>query len=172
MRDFGVAGFSGVMATVIMAPVFNVNVSMNKTMAKIDMKPHVHKKDSSFFTHASKLIKEKGIKELFKVNPKALLSSFWFQGISFSTKNTLQNLLNFTRFHDGFLRTFLANTLSGTIGGITALTAVFPFNYPRVMLAQMKSLKDYYRNFNLYLVTVAIYRGLYFGVFDSIKTNS
>lgn len=58
------------------------------------------------------------------------------------------------------------------VGGLIALTALFPFNYPRVMLVQMKGLKDFYKDFRFCLIPVAIYRGLYFGIFDSIKTNS
>lgn len=58
------------------------------------------------------------------------------------------------------------------IGGMMTLTVLFPFNYRRVMLAQMKGMRDFYRDFSFYLIPVAIYRGLYFGIFDSIKTDS
>lgn len=62
IRDFVVAGFAGAVANGVMAPVFNVNLSMNKAMKKINMNPNVHKKNQSFFAHAFGLIKEKGIR--------------------------------------------------------------------------------------------------------------
>lgn len=63
----------------------------------------------------------------------------------------------------------LIKIISGSIGGSIALLALFPFNYPRVMLAQMKGIKDFYKNFTFHLIPTIIYRGLYFGIFDSIK---
>lgn len=62
MRDFVVAGFAGAVANGVMAPVFNVNLSMNKAMAKLNMDLNLHKKNQSFFAHAFKLIKAKGIR--------------------------------------------------------------------------------------------------------------
>jgi len=37
------------------------------------------------------------------------------------------------------------------------------------MMARMKGLKDFYKDLCSYLIPTAIYRGLYFGIFDTIK---
>jgi hypothetical protein len=55
------------------------------------------------------------------------------------------------------------------MAGIAALTVMFPTGYPRVMLVRMNGVKDFYKSFHLYLVPTVIYRGLYFGMFDSSK---
>ena len=52
-----------------------------------------------------------------------------------------------------------------------ALMALYPLDYPRVMVVQMKSIKDFYKNFSFHLIPSAIYRGLYFGIFDSLKRD-
>lgn len=57
------------------------------------------------------------------------------------------------------------------IGGSIALFVIFPFSYPIVMQVKMSGFKDHYKNFRFYIIPVLIYRGTYFGVFDSIKTN-
>ena len=62
--------------------------------------------------------------------------------------------------------------MSGAVGGAIGLAAVFPSDYPRVMLVRMKGIKDLYKHFWVYLIPILFCRGLTFGIFDTIHNNS
>jgi solute carrier family 25 (adenine nucleotide translocator) protein 4/5/6/31 len=103
-------------------------------------------------------------------------------------------MFNFRRDKDGYGLFFLGNVMSGGAAGALSLLFVYSLDYARTRLAadnksakkggerQFNGLLDVYkktmasdgfaglyRGFVISAVGIVIYRGLYFGIFDSVK---
>ena len=104
-------------------------------------------------------------------------------------------MFNFKKDRDGYLKWFAGNLVSGAAAGASSLLFVYSLDYARTRLAndaasvkngsgerQFNGLLDVYkktlasdgivglyRGFNVSCVGIIVYRGLYFGMYDSLK---
>lgn len=104
-------------------------------------------------------------------------------------------MFNFKKDKDGYWKWFAGNLASGGAAGASSLFFVYSLDYARTRLAndskaakkgggdrQFNGLVDVYkktyksdgiaglyRGFNISCVGIIVYRGLYFGMYDSIK---
>lgn len=103
-------------------------------------------------------------------------------------------MFNFKKDRDGYWKWFAGNLASGGAAGASSLFFVYSLDYARTRLANdakaakgggerqfnglvdvyRKTLKSdgiagLYRGFNISCVGIIVYRGLYFGLYDSIK---
>jgi solute carrier family 25 (adenine nucleotide translocator) protein 4/5/6/31 len=114
--------------------------------------------------------------------------------LNFSFKDYFKRLFNKNKEKDGYWVWFAGNLASGGAAGSASLTFVYSLDYARTRLSNdLKSAKKggqkqysglvdvykqtlktdgiagLYRGFVISCVGIVIYRGLYFGIFDSIK---
>ena len=118
-----------------------------------------------------------------------------FQALNFAFKDYFKKLFNFKKDRDGYLKWFAGNLVSGAAAGASSLLFVYSLDYARTRLAndaasvkngsgerQFNGLLDVYkktlasdgivglyRGFNVSCVGIIVYRGLYFGMYDSLK---
>jgi solute carrier family 25 (adenine nucleotide translocator) protein 4/5/6/31 len=143
---------------------------------------------------ASRIMKEEGFKSLWKGNGTNVLRYFPTQALNFSFKDYFKRLFGKSKEKDGYWIWFAGNLASGGAAGSASLTFVYSLDYARTRLSndlksakkggekQFKGLFDVYkktiatdgiaglyRGFVISCVGIIIYRGLYFGIFDSIK---
>jgi len=118
----------------------------------------------------------------------------FYQALNFAFKDYFKRLFNFKKDRDGYWKWFAGNLASGGAAGASSLFFVYSLDYARTRLAndakaakkggerQFKGLFDVYRKtlasdgiaglyrgFNLSCVGIIVYRGLYFGLYDSVK---
>jgi solute carrier family 25 (mitochondrial adenine nucleotide translocator), member 4/5/6/31 len=114
--------------------------------------------------------------------------------LNFAFKDYFKRLFNFKKDRDGYWKWFGGNLASGGAAGASSLFFVYSLDYARTRLANdakaakgggdrqfnglvdvyRKTLKSdgvagLYRGFNISCVGIIVYRGLYFGLYDSIK---
>jgi solute carrier family 25 (adenine nucleotide translocator) protein 4/5/6/31 len=143
---------------------------------------------------ASRIVKEEGFKALWKGNGTNVLRYFPTQALNFSFKDYFKRLFNKNKERDGYWVWFAGNLASGGAAGSASLAFVYSLDYARTRLSNdLKSSKKggqkqysglidvykqtlktdgiagLYRGFVISCVGIVIYRGLYFGIFDSIK---
>ncbi|KAE8696827.1 ADP,ATP carrier protein 1 [Hibiscus syriacus] len=112
----------------------------------------------------------------------------------FPTQDYFKRLFNFKKDRDGYWKWFAGNLASGGAAGASSLLFVYSLDYARTRLANdakaakkggerqfnglvdvyRKTLKSdgiagLYRGFNISCVGIIVYRGLYFGMYDSLK---
>ncbi|KAG9151873.1 hypothetical protein Leryth_002142 [Lithospermum erythrorhizon] len=112
----------------------------------------------------------------------------------FAFKDYFKSLFNFKKHRDGYWKWFAGNLGSGGAAGASSLLFVYSLDYARTRLAndakaakgggerQFNGLVDVYRKtmasdgiaglyrgFNISCVGIIVYRGLYFGMYDSLK---
>ncbi|KAL0371126.1 UNVERIFIED_CONTAM: ADP,ATP carrier protein, mitochondrial [Sesamum angustifolium] len=109
-------------------------------------------------------------------------------------RTIFKRLFNFKKDRDGYWKWFAGNLASGGAAGASSLLFVYSLDYARTRLANdakaakkggerqfnglvdvyRKTLKSdgvagLYRGFNISCVGIIVYRGLYFGMYDSLK---
>lgn len=116
------------------------------------------------------------------------------QALNFAFKDYFKKLFNFKKDRDGYWKWFAGNMASGAAAGALSSVFVYSLDYARTRLAndakagktggerQFNGLVDVYRKtlrsdgvaglyrgFNVSCVGIIVYRGLYFGMYDSLK---
>ncbi|XP_022681485.1 LOW QUALITY PROTEIN: ADP,ATP carrier protein 1, mitochondrial-like [Setaria italica] len=140
-------------------------------------------------------VREEGALSLWRGNGANVARYFPTQALNFAFKDYFRGLLAFRRDTDGYWRWFAGNVASGSAVGATSLLFVYySLDYARTRLTndyraakgcgerQFAGLADVYRKtlrsdgvaglyrgFNVSVVGIVVYRGLYFGMYDSFK---
>lgn len=143
----------------------------------------------------SRVIKEEGFGSLWRGNLANVIRYFPTQALNFAFKDYYKKLFNFKKDKDGYWTWFAGNLASGGAAGATSLLFVYSLDYARTRLANdnksakkgggerqfnglvdvyVKTLKSdgiagLYRGFAISCVGIVVYRGLYFGMYDSLK---
>jgi len=143
----------------------------------------------------SRTIKEEGFGALWRGNTANIIRYFPTQALNFAFKDHYKRLFGMNKDKDGYWWWFAGNMASGGAAGATSLAFVYSLDYARTRLAndnksskkgggerQYAGLVDVYRKtmatdglaglyrgFNISCVGIVVYRGLYFGMYDSLK---
>lgn len=114
------------------------------------------------------------------------------QALNFAFKDYFKSLLGYRKDRDGYWKWFLGNLASGGLAGATSLLFVYHLDYARTRLAadaksptgerqynglldvykktlQTDGIRGLYRGFGISCTGIVVYRGLYFGLYDSSK---
>jgi solute carrier family 25 (adenine nucleotide translocator) protein 4/5/6/31 len=143
-----------------------------------------------------RVVKEEGVKALWKGNGTNVLRYFPTQALNFAFKDYFKRLFARSKEKDGYFIWFLGNLASGGAAGSVSLFFVYSLDYARTRLTNdLKSAKKggqkqfnglidvykktlasdgiagLYRGFVISCVGIIIYRGLYFGIYDSVKPS-
>lgn len=118
-----------------------------------------------------------------------------YQALNFAFKDYFKKLFNFKKDKDGYWKWFAGNLASGGAAGASSLLFVYSLDFARTRLANdAKSVKKgggerqfnglidvykktlasdglpgLYRGFTISCIGIIVYRGLYFGLYDSLK---
>ncbi|TPX36968.1 hypothetical protein SmJEL517_g01003 [Synchytrium microbalum] len=143
----------------------------------------------------SRVVKEEGVYSLWRGNTANVIRYFPTQALNFAFKDYFKRMFNYKVDKDGYWKWFAGNLASGGMAGASSLLFVYSLDYARTRLAndaksskkgggerQFNGLIDVYkktlatdgiaglyRGFAISCVGIIVYRGLYFGLYDSIK---
>jgi solute carrier family 25 (adenine nucleotide translocator) protein 4/5/6/31 len=191
--DFMMGGVSAAVSKTAAAPIERVKLliqnqdEMLKT-GRLD-KPY-----TGIVNCFSRVITNEGVLSLWRGNLANVLRYFPTQALNFAFKDYFKKLFGYTKEKDGYTKWFIGNLLSGGAAGACSLFFVYSLDYARTRLAndnksakkggerQFNGLLDVYkktlktdgvaglyRGFNISCVGIIVYRGLYFGLYDSLK---
>jgi len=143
----------------------------------------------------SKVIKSEGFMALWRGNLANVLRYFPTQALNLAFKEKLKQMFDFDKERDGYAKWFAGNMASGGLAGALSLCFVYSLDYARTRLAndnkaakkggaerQFNGLVDVYtktyasdgfaglyRGFFVSCAGIIVYRGCYFGFYDSLK---
>jgi len=138
-----------------------------------------------------KTLKSEGVLPFWRGNLANVLRYFPTQALNFAFKDTIKAVFKTSKDAPQYVK-FGTNILSGGFAGSLSLTFVYSLDYARTRLANdakgkggerqfnglidvyVKTLKSdgiqgLYRGFTISCVGIFIYRGMYFGLYDSLK---
>ncbi|EXJ58630.1 ADP,ATP carrier protein [Cladophialophora yegresii CBS 114405] len=143
----------------------------------------------------SRTAKSEGVMALWRGNTANVIRYFPTQALNFAFRDTYKSMFAFKKERDGYWKWMAGNLASGGAAGATSLLFVYSLDYARTRLAndaksaakgggdrQFNGLVDVYRKtlasdgiaglyrgFGPSVLGIIVYRGLYFGMYDSIK---
>jgi len=192
--DFLMGGVSAAVSKTIAAPIERVKLLIQNQdeMLKSGRLAEPYKGIVDCFT---KVTKAEGVGSLWRGNIANVLRYFPTQALNFAFKDYFKRLMNYNKDKDGYAKWFVGNMVSGGAAGAFSLFFVYSLDYARTRLAndnkaakkgggerQFNGLIDVYRKtlatdgvaglyrgFVISCVGIVIYRGLYFGMYDSFK---
>ncbi|KAM3396682.1 hypothetical protein P3S68_000194 [Capsicum galapagoense] len=191
--DFLMGGVSAAVSKTAAAPIERVKILIQNQdeMIKSSRLSEPHKGIVDCFTRT---IKDEGVLSLWRDNSANVIRYFPTQALSFSFKDYFKRMFNFDKERDGYWKWFGGNLASDGVAGASSLLFVYSLDYARTRLAndakaaqkggerQFNGLLDVYRKtiksdgipglyrgFTISCVGIVVYRGLYFGIYDSLK---
>jgi solute carrier family 25 (mitochondrial adenine nucleotide translocator), member 4/5/6/31 len=124
---------------------------------------------------------------------RKLNRAFTVQAFNFAFKGYFKSFFGYDREKDGKWKWLAGNVVSGSAAGATTSLLLYHLDYARTRLAtdavesrvvnrQFRGLMDVYkktlttdgipglyRGFSVSIVGITLYRGLYFGIYDTVK---
>lgn len=138
---------------------------------------------------------DEGFASFWRGNWANVLRYFPTQALNFAFRDTFKTLIPWKKDKDGYVKWFIGNMASGGLAGASSLVFVYSLDYARTRLANdakvagkkgaerqfnglidvyVKTLKTdgiagLYRGFVVSCVGIIVYRGCYFGFYDTLK---
>lgn len=190
--DFMMGGVSAAVSKTAAAPIERIKLLIQNQdeMIKQGRLASPYKGIIDAFTRTTR---DEGVTALWRGNTANVIRYFPTQALNFAFKDYFKSLFGFKK-EAGYWKWFAGNVASGGAAGASSLLFVYSLDYARTRLAndakssksggerQFKGLLDVYkktlasdgiaglyRGFVPSVVGIIVYRGLYFGVYDSLK---
>jgi len=190
--DFMMGGVSAAVAKTAAAPIERVKLLIQNQdemlkSGRLD-KPYLGINDCF-----KRVIAQDGFVSLWRGNMANVLRYFPTQALNFAFKDQFKRMFAVPK-NASYGKKFSANIAAGGMAGAASLTFVYSLDFARTRLGndskaakkggerQFNGLVDVYRKtlatdgirglyrgFNISVVGIVVYRGLYFGLYDSIK---
>jgi len=191
--DFFMGGISAAVSKTAAAPIERIKLLIQNQdeMIKAGRLDKPYKGIADCF---SRVLQSEGVVSLWRGNMANVIRYFPTQALNFAFKDYFKRMFGFSKEKDGYGKWFVGNLASGGAAGACSLLFVYSLDYARTRLANdnksakkggerqfnglidvySKTLKTdgiqgLYRGFVISCVGIVIYRGLYFGMFDSLK---
>ncbi|KAF8986171.1 ADP,ATP carrier protein 1, mitochondrial [Entomortierella lignicola] len=190
--DFLMGGVSAAVSKTAAAPIERIKLLLQNQdeMLKTGRLTTPYKGITDCFR---RVIADEGISPLWRGNTANVIRYFPTQALNFAFKDYFKAMFNFKKDKDGYAKWFAGNIASGGAAGACSLLFVYSLDYARTRLAndakgknggarQFNGLVDVYRKtlasdgiaglyrgFGISAFGIIIYRGLYFGLYDSVK---
>jgi len=192
--DFLMGGVSAAVSKTAAAPIERVKLLIQNQDEMIKA-GRLAKPYGGIVECFSRVIKEEGVLPLWRGNMANVIRYFPTQALNFAFKDQFKRMFGYNKDRDGYWKWFAGNLASGGAAGACSLIFVYSLDYARTRLANdakaskkgagerqfnglfdvyKKTLKSdgiagLYRGFVISCVGIIVYRGLYFGMYDSLK---
>lgn len=190
-KDFLAGGVSGAIAKTCTAPIERVKLIIQTQ----DANPKIMSGEIPRYTGIgncfTRIASEQGIAAFWRGNFTNVLRYFPTQAFNFAFKDTIKKIFPKADPKKEFGKFFMINMASGGLAGAGSLCIVYPLDYARTRLASdvgsgkktFNGLSDclvktargpsgffgLYNGFGVSVMGIIPYRGVYFGLFDSLS---
>jgi len=192
--DFSMGGVAAAVSKTAAAPIERVKLLIQNQdeMIKAGRLSVPYKGIADCFR---RVVADEGVVSLWRGNLANVIRYFPTQALNFAFKDQFKRMFGYKVEKDGYWKAFAGNIASGGAAGAASLTFVYSLDYARTRLANdaksskkgggerqfnglidvyTKTLKSdgivgLYRGYAISCVGIVVYRGLYFGMYDSLK---
>ncbi|PSD76456.1 hypothetical protein C7G77_18555, partial [Acinetobacter baumannii] len=193
VADFLMGGVSAAGSKTAAAPIERVKLLIQNQdeMLKVG---RLDRKYDGIVECFSRTAKAEGVMSLWRGNTANVIRYFPTQALNFAFRDKFKAMFGYKKDKDGYAKWMAGNLASGGAAGATSLLFVYSLDYARTRLAndaknakgggdrQFNGLVDVYRKtlasdgiaglyrgFAPSVAGIVVYRGLYFGMYDSLK---
>lgn len=191
--DFLMGGVSAAVSKTAAAPIERIKLLIQNQdeMLKAGRLSHKYAGIGDCFKRTTA---DEGVVSLWRGNTANVIRYFPTQALNFAFRDTYKSMFAYKKERDGYAKWMMGNLASGGAAGATSLAFVYSLDYARTRLAndaksskgsgerQFNGLVDVYkktlatdgiaglyRGFMPSVAGIIVYRGLYFGMYDSLK---
>jgi len=190
--DFAAGGTSGAIAKTCTAPIERVKLLIQTQ----DANPRIVSGEVPRYTGIAncfvRVSAEQGIAAFWRGNFTNVIRYFPTQAFNFAFKDSIKKIFPKYNKNTDFGKFFLTNMASGGLAGAGSLIIVYPLDYARTRLASdvgtgkrefsglvdcltktaAKGPRALYNGFGVSVAGIIPYRGVYFGLFDSLSARN
>ncbi|PMD45918.1 ADP/ATP carrier protein [Hyaloscypha variabilis F] len=191
--DFLMGGVSAAVSKTAAAPIERVKLLI-QNQDEMLKSGRLDRKYDGIIECFKRTTANEGVASLWRGNTANVIRYFPTQALNFAFRDTYKSMFAFKKDRDGYAKWMAGNLASGGAAGATSLLFVYSLDYARTRLAndnknaktggerQFNGLVDVYkktlasdgiaglyRGFGPSVAGIVVYRGLYFGMYDSIK---
>ncbi|KAI5301529.1 hypothetical protein KEM56_001631 [Ascosphaera pollenicola] len=191
--DFLMGGVSAAVSKTAAAPIERIKLLIQNQDEMLKA-GRLDRKYSGIVDCFRRTAAAEGTSSLWRGNTANVIRYFPTQALNFAFRDTFKSMFAYKRERDGYVKWMMGNLASGGAAGATSLLFVYSLDYARTRLAndaksqkhggerQFNGLVDVYRKtiasdgiaglyrgFGPSVMGIIVYRGLYFGMYDSIK---
>jgi solute carrier family 25 (adenine nucleotide translocator) protein 4/5/6/31 len=192
--NFTLGGVSGAIAKTCTAPIERVKLIIQTQDANPRIKSGEVPRYTGIVNCFSRVWNEQGFLSFWRGNLTNIIRYFPTQAFNFAFKDTIKGWFPKASPKTEFGKFFLINLASGGLAGAGSLLIVYPLDYARTRLASdvgtgkrdFNGLFDclvktasgpkgpiaLYNGFGVSVVGIIPYRGVYFGLFDSLSAKN
>jgi len=192
IEDFMLAGVAAGVSKTVAAPIERVKLLV-QNQGEMLKSGRLKEPYKGVIDCASRVVSEEGAFAFWRGNLANVIRYFPTQALNFAIKPVVSRMFNVKK-EDGYLQFVAANIASGGLAGVGSLFFVYSLDFVRTRLAadnksskaggerQFNGMLDVYRKiiktdgfvglyrgFVISAVGIFIYRGFYFGLYDSVK---
>jgi solute carrier family 25 (adenine nucleotide translocator) protein 4/5/6/31 len=193
MVDFLMGGVSAAVSKTAAAPIERVKLLIQNQDEMLKA-GRLDRKYNGIVDCFRRTTAQEGVVALWRGNTANVIRYFPTQALNFAFRDTYKSMFAFKKERDGYWKWMAGNLASGGMAGATSLLFVYSLDYARTRLAndaksakkggerQFNGLVDVYkktlasdgvaglyRGFMPSVAGIVVYRGLYFGMYDSLK---
>jgi len=193
MVDFLMGGVSAAVSKTAAAPIERVKLLIQNQDEMIKA-GRLDRKYNGIVDCFKRTLADEGTVSLWRGNTANVIRYFPTQALNFAFRDKFKKMFGYKKDRDGYAKWMAGNLASGGAAGATSLLFVYSLDYARTRLAndaksakkggerQFNGLIDVYkktlasdgiaglyRGFGPSVFGIVVYRGLYFGMYDSIK---
>ncbi|CCF72974.1 solute carrier family 25 (mitochondrial carrier, adenine nucleotide) [Babesia microti strain RI] len=192
LADFLTGGVSAAISKTAVAPIERVKMLIQTQDSIPDIKSGKVPRYTGIFNCFTRVIAEQGAGSLWRGNLANVVRYFPTQAFNFAFKDYFKNIFPKYDQNKEFFKFFGANVASGGLAGASSLLIVYPLDFARTRLAsdvgkgnnrEFTGLIDclfkinkstgplsLYKGFGISVQGIIVYRGAYFGMYDTAKS--
>ncbi|KAJ9462059.1 hypothetical protein DIPPA_22119 [Diplonema papillatum] len=194
LTDFLIGGVSASIAKTATAPIERVKLVIQTQDANPKIISGEVQRYNGIINCFSRIYSEQGMSAFWRGNFTNIIRYFPTQAFNFAFKDTFKTMFPSYSPKTEFWSFFAVNMASGGLAGAGSLCIVYPLDYARTRLASdvgsgkrdfaglgdclvktakgPKGFLGLYNGFGVSVVGIIPYRGTYFGVFDTLKSQN
>ncbi|ESR54049.1 hypothetical protein CICLE_v10021273mg [Citrus x clementina] len=191
--DFVMGGAAAIMAKSAAAPIERVKLLL-QNQGEMIKRGQLRRPYMGVGDCFRRVLREDGLLSFWRGNQANVIRYFPTQAFNFAFKGYFKNLFGRSKEKDGYIKWFAGNVASGSAAGATTSLFLYHLDYARTRLGtdareclisgqrQFKGLLDVYsktlssdgigglyRGFGVSIIGITFYRGMYFGLYDTMK---
>ncbi|POS76474.1 ADP,ATP carrier protein [Diaporthe helianthi] len=193
LADFLMGGVSAAVSKTAAAPIERIKLLI-QNQDEMLKQGRLDRKYNGIADCFRRTAADEGVMSLWRGNTANVIRYFPTQALNFAFRDKFKKMFAFKKEKDGYAKWMAGNLASGGAAGATSLLFVYSLDYARTRLAndaksakkggerQFNGLVDVYRKtlasdgiaglyrgFGPSVAGIVVYRGLYFGMYDSLK---
>jgi solute carrier family 25 (mitochondrial adenine nucleotide translocator), member 4/5/6/31 len=189
--DWAAGGVSAAVSKTIVAPIERVKMLLQTQDSNPDIQSGKVPRYTGIVNCFTRVSAEQGFTSLWRGNTANVIRYFPTQAFNFAFKDTFKRMFPKYNPKTEFWSFFLANLASGGAAGAASLSIVYPLDFARTRLAadvgkganreftglvnclttisKRTGFASLYQGFGVSVQGIIVYRGAYFGLYDSAK---